>query len=125
MRTRRSAASTGPSPTPSSAAADDILAGQHRDQFVVDIYQAGAGTSHNMNTNEVLANLAEERLGGRRGAYKQVHPNDHVNMGQSTNDVFPTATRLAVLDAMASMSSAADGLAATLEAQARRIRRAC
>nr|MDQ3419643.1 lyase family protein [Acidobacteriota bacterium] len=52
------------------AAADTILAGQHRDQFVVDIYQAGAGTSHNMNTNEVLANLAEERLGGRRGSYK-------------------------------------------------------
>ena len=97
------------------AAADAILEGQYRDQFVVDIYQAGAGTSHNMNTNEVLANLAEERLGGRRGTYKHVHPNDHVNMGQSTNDVFPTATRLAVLAAMADLTSAADGLAGALE----------
>jgi aspartate ammonia-lyase len=78
------------------AAADEILAGTLRDQFVVDVYQAGAGTSHNMNTNEVLANRAEELLGGGRGAYASVHPNDHVNMGQSTNDVFPTATRLAL-----------------------------
>ena len=98
-----------------AAAADTILDGRHRDQFVVDIYQAGAGTSHNMNTNEVLANLAEERLGGRRGTYTRVHPNDHVNMGQSTNDVFPTATRLAVLAAMTPLASAADGLARTLE----------
>ena len=68
-----------------------------RDQFVVDVYQAGAGTSHNMNANEVLANRAAEMLGEPRGAYTRVHPNDHVNMGQSTNDVFPTATRLALL----------------------------
>ena len=72
-----------------------MLAGSHRDQFVVDVYQAGAGTSHNMNVNEVLANLAADRLGAPRGDYSRVHPNDHVNMGQSTNDVFPTATRLA------------------------------
>jgi aspartate ammonia-lyase len=78
------------------AAADEILAGKLRDQFVVDVYQAGAGTSHNMNTNEVLANRAEELLGGTRGAYATVHPNDHVNMGQSTNDVIPTATRLSL-----------------------------
>jgi aspartate ammonia-lyase len=78
-------------------AADDILNGALRDQFVVDVYQAGAGTSHNMNTNEVLANRAEELLGGMRGEYRLVHPNDHVNMSQSTNDVFPTATRLALL----------------------------
>ncbi len=70
-------------------AADDVLAGKLRDQFVVDIYQAGAGTSHNMNTNEVLANRAAEILGGARGEYSRVHPNDHVNMGQSTNDVYP------------------------------------
>ena len=63
--------------------------GKLRDQFVVDIYQAGAGTSHNMNTNEVLANRAAEILGGARGEYSRVHPNDHVNMGQSTNDVYP------------------------------------
>ena len=78
-------------------AADEVLAGALRDQFVVDVYQAGAGTSHNMNANEVLANRAAEILGGARGEYTRVHPNDHVNMGQSTNDVFPTATRLALL----------------------------
>jgi aspartate ammonia-lyase len=78
------------------AAADEILSGKLRDQFIVDVYQAGAGTSHNMNTNEVLANRAAEILGAPRGVYKRVHPNDHVNMGQSTNDVFPTATRVAL-----------------------------
>jgi len=79
-------------------AADEILMkGQWIDQFVVDVYQAGAGTSHNMNTNEVLANRAIEILGGKRGDYKLVHPNDHVNMGQSTNDVIPTAIRLSGL----------------------------
>ena len=78
------------------AAADEMLAGKLRDQFVVDIYQAGAGTSHNMNINEVLANRAAETLGLPRGTYKDIHPNDHVNMGQSTNDVFPTATRVAL-----------------------------
>ncbi|HET9870484.1 MAG TPA: lyase family protein, partial [bacterium] len=80
------------------AAADEVLKkGKWRDQFVVDVYQAGAGTSHNMNVNEVLANRAIELLGGRRGDYKLVHPNDHVNMGQSTNDVIPTAIRLSGL----------------------------
>src|SRR5687767_10643031 len=78
------------------AAADEILSGRFRDQFVVDVYQAGAGTSHNMNTNEVLANRAAEILGSARGAYTDVHPNDHVNMSQSTNDVFPSATRIAL-----------------------------
>jgi aspartate ammonia-lyase len=79
-------------------AADEILKeGKWLGQFVVDVYQAGAGTSHNMNTNEVLANRAIEFLGGRRGDYKVVHPNDHVNMGQSTNDVIPTAIRLSGL----------------------------
>src|SRR3954466_13136180 len=79
------------------AAADEILSGKLRDHFVVDVYQAGAGTSHNMNANEVLANRAAEILGDARGTYARVHPNDHVNMGQSTNDVFPTSTRLALL----------------------------
>ncbi|MDP3910635.1 MAG: aspartate ammonia-lyase [Gemmatimonadales bacterium] len=78
-------------------AADEVLAGDHRQQFVVDPYQAGAGTSHHMNCNEVLANRANELLGGRRGDYTPVHPNDHVNMAQSTNDVIPTAIRLAAL----------------------------
>jgi len=78
-------------------AADEVLGGLHRDQFVVDVYQAGAGTSHNMNCNEVLANRANEILGSARGVYQPVHPNDHVNMAQSTNDVIPTAMRLAAL----------------------------
>jgi aspartate ammonia-lyase len=78
-------------------AADEVLGGQHRDQFIVDVYQAGAGTSHNMNCNEVLANRANEILGAARGSYQPVHPNDHVNMAQSTNDVIPTAMRLATL----------------------------
>jgi aspartate ammonia-lyase len=95
--------------------ADDILRGRHRDQFVVDVYQAGAGTSHNMNANEVLANLANERLGGRRGEYSRVHPNDHVNMGQSTNDVYPAATRLALLISLPALADACHALALTLE----------
>ncbi len=78
-------------------AADEVLAGKHLDQFIVDPYQAGAGTSHNMNANEVLANRANELLGGKRGEYKPVHPNDHVNMAQSTNDTIPTNIRLACL----------------------------
>ncbi len=79
------------------SACDRVLAGDYRDQFVVDRFQAGAGTSHNMNTNEVLANLASVALGGERGIYRPVNPNDHVNMGQSTNDTIPTAIRLAAL----------------------------
>lgn len=99
-------------------AADEVLGGQLRDQFVVDVYQAGAGTSHNMNTNEVLANRAAEILGGARGEYRLVHPNDHVNMGQSTNDVFPTATRLAVLAMAAPLVESARALAGALDAKA-------
>lgn len=78
-------------------AADEILSGKLREWFVVDVYQAGAGTSHNMNTNEVIANRAVEILGGRKGDYTVVHPNDHVNMAQSTNDVCPTAIRVGAL----------------------------
>ncbi len=78
-------------------AADEVLAGKFMDQFVVDVFQAGAGTSHNMNANEVLANRALELLGDKRGNYSRIHPNDHVNMAQSTNDVFPTAMRIALL----------------------------
>jgi aspartate ammonia-lyase len=100
-------------------AADEILGGALRDQFVVDVYQAGAGTSHNMNTNEVLANRAAELLGGARGEYTLVHPNDHVNMGQSTNDVYPTATRLALLLGCAPLLHAARDLAASLDRKAR------
>ena len=101
------------------AAADEILAGKLRDQFVVDVYQAGAGTSHNMNTNEVLANRAAESLGAPRGEYKAVHPNDHVNMGQSTNDVFPAATRLAILASQAELLAGARALGRGLDDKSR------
>jgi aspartate ammonia-lyase len=78
-------------------AAEEVIAGKLDDQFVVDIYQAGAGVSFHMNANEVMANRAIEVLGGRRGDYEVCHPNDHVNFGQSTNDVYPTAMRLAAI----------------------------
>jgi len=100
------------------AAADEILTGALRDQFVVDVYQAGAGTSHNMNANEVLANRAAEILGGGRGSYDRVHPYDHVNMGQSTNDVYPTATRLALLLGSAGLVASARALADGLDRKA-------
>ena len=91
-------------------AADEILAGAYRDQFIVDPYQAGAGTSHHMNVNEVLANRANELLGGDRGAYAPVHPNDHVNMAQSTNDVIPTAIRIGALMMFGAFERATLGL---------------
>jgi len=100
------------------SAADEILAGKLRDEFVVDVYQAGAGTSHNMNANEVLANRAAEILGEPRGVYTRVHPNDHVNMGQSTNDVFPTATRLALLLGAGPLVAAAQALVDSLASKA-------
>src|SRR5437764_13110795 len=82
-----------------SGACDTLLGdfNEYRGQFVVDVFQAGAGTSFNMNCNEVIANLANLSLGGRVGEYKPIHPNDHVNMAQSTNDVFPTAIRVAAV----------------------------
>ena len=79
------------------AACDEILNGRLHGQFVTDLIQGGAGTSMNMNANEVIANRANELLGGRKGEYKYVHPNDHVNFGQSTNDVIQTAGRIAVV----------------------------
>lgn len=100
-------------------AADEVLAGQHRDQFIVDPYQAGAGTSHNMNVNEVLANRANAILGKPRGSYAPIHPNDHVNMAQSTNDVIPTAMRLATLRGLPALLSAMEGTAETLLAKGR------
>jgi aspartate ammonia-lyase len=99
-------------------AADEMLSGALRDQFVVDVYQAGAGTSHNMNANEVLANRAAELLGGARGEYTLVHPNDHVNMSQSTNDVYPTATRLALLMSHSGLVASARSLSASLARKA-------
>ena len=102
------------------AAADEVLTGRHRDQFVVDVYQAGAGTSFNMNANEVLANRANELLGVARGDYAQgVHPNDDVNMAQSTNDVFPTAMRLAGLALAKPLIEQVDRLAGALDEKGR------
>ncbi|MGD0996468.1 MAG: aspartate ammonia-lyase [Candidatus Bathyarchaeia archaeon] len=92
-------------------ACDEVLAGKLLDQFVVDVFQAGAGTSFNMNVNEVLANRALEILGKAKGEYKTVNPNDHVNMGQSTNDTFPTALHVSVLMSLQPLFSALDELA--------------
>jgi aspartate ammonia-lyase len=100
-------------------AADEVLAGQYREQFIVDPYQAGAGTSHNMNANEVLANRANEILGAKRGDYAPVHPNDHVNMAQSTNDTIPTNIRLACLSQLAPLTKAFDNLHDALAAKGR------
>ena len=101
-------------------AADTIISGKHHDQFVVDRFQAGAGTSHNMNANEVIANLANVALGGRRGEYRPIHPNDHVNLGQSTNDTIPTAIRLAALAKLPRLLTALATMAAEFEAISRR-----
>lgn len=101
------------------AAADEVLAGQHREQFVVDPWQAGAGTSHNMNVNEVLANRANELLGSERGQYVPVHPNDHVNMAQSTNDTIPTNIRLAVLRQWPRLRLAVEALTESLASKGR------
>jgi aspartate ammonia-lyase len=94
-----------------TAASQEVLSGRWNDQFVVDVFQAGAGVSFHMNANEVIANRANQILGGHLGEYKDVHPNDHVNYGQSTNDVFPTAMRLATLLALETLYPELDALA--------------
>jgi aspartate ammonia-lyase len=101
------------------AACDEILGGKMRDQFPVDVFHMGAGTSFNMNCNEVLANRAEEILGGSLGTYKRVNPNDHPNYGQSTNDTFPSAMRIMSRLMMADLLPAVDRLAEALEAKGR------
>ncbi|MDO4593810.1 MAG: aspartate ammonia-lyase [Tissierellia bacterium] len=78
-------------------ACEKILKGEYHDQFITDMIQGGAGTTHNMNANEVIANIANEKMGGGLGSYEYIHPNDHVNMSQSTNDVFPTSGKIATL----------------------------
>lgn len=100
-------------------AAKEVADGKFRDQFVVDVFQAGAGVSFHMNCNEVLANRAAQILGGALGEYTLVHPNDHVNYGQSTNDVFPTAMRIATLLALQPLYRVLDSLseAFSLKAQ--------
>jgi fumarate hydratase class II len=100
-------------------AADEVAAGKLDDQFVVDVFQTGSGTSTNMNANEVIANRAAEILGGRRGDKSLVHPNDHVNMGQSTNDTFPTAIHVAALEGVESaLAPALESLAEAFERKA-------
>ena len=101
------------------AAADEVLAGALTDQFVVDPFQAGAGTSHNMNVNEVLANRALEILGRQRGDFSLLSPNDHVNMAQSTNDVIPTAIRLASLELLEPLLEELEALEQSLTAKAK------
>ncbi len=97
------------------SACDKILAGEYISEFVVDRFQAGAGTSHNMNSNEVIANLANVALGGEKGVYTPINPNDHVNMGQSTNDTIPTAIRLAALKKLPRLLNAVENMAAEYE----------
>src|SRR5438093_1952425 len=101
-------------------AATQVADGRLDDQFVLDIFQTGSGTSTNMNANEVIANRAAELRGGRRGDRSLVHPNDHVNRGQSSNDVFPTAMQLAALDGIEhDLIPALQRLQAACEAKAR------
>ncbi len=100
------------------AACDDILAGMFHDQFITDPIQGGAGTSTNMNANEVIANIALEKLGKEKGDYKFCHPNDHVNNAQSTNDVYPTALKLAIYKTGLELLAKLDELDAALMAKA-------
>ncbi len=100
-------------------AAQEVIDGKWNSEFVVDVFQAGAGVSLHMNSNEVIANRASELLGGNLGEYAHVHPNDHVNYGQSTNDVFPTAMRLATLLALETFYPVLDQLAATFAEKAK------
>ncbi|MDT8781600.1 MAG: aspartate ammonia-lyase [Candidatus Bathyarchaeota archaeon] len=95
-------------------ACDEVLNNKFLDQIVIDVFQAGAGTSFNMNVNEVLANIALEKLGKQKGDYKSVGPNDHVNMAQSTNDTFPTALHVSVLIAIQPLLKALDELSEAL-----------
>jgi fumarate hydratase class II len=101
------------------SACDRIIEGELDEQFPVDVFQTGSGTSTNMNANEVIANLANEKLGGRRGVYRPVHPNDHVNLGQSSNDVIPSAAHLATLLELRSLESAVRRLLGSLERKAK------
>ena len=96
-------------------AAQEVQQGKWNKEFVVDVFQAGAGVSFHMNTNEVIANRAVEIQGGTLGDYSKIHPNDHVNYGQSTNDVFPTGMRLATLLELEKLYPVLDALAAALD----------
>jgi aspartate ammonia-lyase len=101
-----------------AAACGEVLSGRYDNQFPIDVFQAGSGTSSNMNVNEVLANLAAEKLGGQRGDRKTVHPNDDVNMGQSTNNVFPSAIRVAAVELTGPLFQALENLIEALASKA-------
>lgn len=103
-------------------ACDDLIAGQMHDQFIVDVIQGGAGTSTNMNANEVIANRALEHMGADPGSYDLIHPNDHVNASQSTNDVYPTALRLAAWNGIEQLLAAMADLRASFERKAEEFR---
>ena len=100
-----------------AAAADEVVAARHEDEFPLSVWQTGSGTQSNMNVNEVLANRASELLGGERGSKRTIHPNDDVNLGQSSNDVFPTAMHIAAARALDDVLSAVAQLRATLQAK--------
>src|SRR5438876_10853790 len=102
------------------AACDEVLAGKHMDQFVVDVFHSGAGVSFHMNVNEVLANRANQILGGGLGTYEHVNPNDHVNMAQSTNDTTPTAMRLTALELTKTLCGHLDKVAESIDEKAAR-----
>lgn len=104
---------------PIARAAGDVIAGRLDDEFVVDAFQAGAGTSFHMNVNEVIANRAADLLGLPRGRYDRVHPNDHVNLGQSTNDTYPTALRMALRGLLERLTGETGRLALSLRARGR------
>ncbi|WP_035834338.1 aspartate ammonia-lyase [Jonesia quinghaiensis] len=99
-------------------ACDRVMAGEFRDQFIVDVIQGGAGTSSNMNANEVITNVALEELGAERGEYTVVNPNDHVNLSQSTNDVYPTSLKVALLYSIAELTDAMHHLEEAFRAKA-------
>jgi len=99
-------------------ACEDLIEGKLLDEFVVDVIQGGAGTSTNMNANEVICNLALEKLGHEKGRYDVLHPNDHVNASQSTNDVYPTAVRLALWFAIGRLLESMATLRRSFEAKA-------
>jgi len=101
------------------SACDKILVGKFRDQFVIDAINSGAGTAFNMNTNEVIANVALQILGKKKGQYEILHPNDHVNMSQSSNDTFPTAMHVAILTSLKKTIPVIDGLIKSLNKKAK------
>lgn len=98
----------------------DFISGNFDSDFTLDIFQAGAGTGYNMNANEIIANRANELLGEKKGTYTKVHPNNHVNMGQSTNDVIPTASRIALLLSLPSLLNAISELEETFEIKSKK-----